>query len=464
MDAITSLFERGSPPWHEPSQLAAHLANSGETLLARSTNNTWDPLQQPQEYAQNMLTAWIVLQLAGQIALPILIATLLFSKRIARRNPTIVNLCIVWTLATIPPELLFYTDKATGPQLPSTMLCLFQASTISAVPPMAAMAYLSVVIHACSVIHENIHSQTPRPFAFDLRMVFLLGSPYICFLGFALLIAVIGSQNPADVQRQLFFCEVVHHRSSIPVFSFAVIIVTLTLAAQGWIGVMFYRNFMNRRRRPNTNATSRPLHNISAVDVQLLIRMVAFTLFEVVIVFSSISAIFSPDMYAAQLLFATPPFAVFVIFSSSRDIYEAWFPCLFRRKATSESKSSESRTEPEPEKTPNWEVLPSSPQPESTLSRYSQASSSSRAGLVPPPPAITKDARMYRERDVDLEKGVVLPRSGLGVVTALGLDGEWRGQGSSTVKVVGGSNPSSPESPMSAIRALRASTGSRSKS
>ena len=51
---------------------------------------------------------------------------------------------------------------------------------------------------------------------------------------------------------------------------------------------------------------------------------------------------------------------------------------------------------------------------------------------------------MYRERDVDLEKGVVLPRSGLGVVTALGLDGEWRGQGSSTVKVVGGSNPSSP--------------------
>lgn len=56
--------------------------------------------------AQNMLGAWIGLQLAGQVTLPILIATLLFHKRIARRNPTIINLCIVWTLATIPPEIL----------------------------------------------------------------------------------------------------------------------------------------------------------------------------------------------------------------------------------------------------------------------------------------------------------------------------------------------------------------------
>ena len=78
-----------------------------ETLTARDNGNgssaSTDNFTVPE---QNMRTAWIGLQLAGQISLPILIATLLFHKRVASRNPTIVNLCIVWTLATIPPELL----------------------------------------------------------------------------------------------------------------------------------------------------------------------------------------------------------------------------------------------------------------------------------------------------------------------------------------------------------------------
>ena len=56
----------------------------------------------------------------------------------------------------------------------------------------------------------------------------------------------------------------------------------------GWIAVMFYRNHSVRRRRrtlnPRLMTNSSLTSNISAMDIQLFIRMVAFTLFEVVIV------------------------------------------------------------------------------------------------------------------------------------------------------------------------------------
>ena len=101
MDAISSLLESASAPhWLVTESLTARDNGTGSSTSA-------DIFTVPDARAeQNMRTAWIGLQLAGQISLPILIATLLFHKRIARRNPTIVNLCIVWTLATIPPELL----------------------------------------------------------------------------------------------------------------------------------------------------------------------------------------------------------------------------------------------------------------------------------------------------------------------------------------------------------------------
>jgi hypothetical protein len=56
---------------------------------------------------KRIMVAWIALQLAGQVTLPILVVTLLFSKRIAPRNPTVINLCIVWAIGTIPPLLLY---------------------------------------------------------------------------------------------------------------------------------------------------------------------------------------------------------------------------------------------------------------------------------------------------------------------------------------------------------------------
>ncbi|KAF8487826.1 hypothetical protein JB92DRAFT_3254619 [Gautieria morchelliformis] len=123
-DIITLLVDRES--YSHPN--ASYMARG---ILAANDTSPETPTQTAQ--SMRMRTAWIRLQLAGQVTLPILITTLLFYKRIARCNPTVINLCIVWTMATIPPELLFYTGRYN--ETPSTMLCLFQVSMISAMLP-----------------------------------------------------------------------------------------------------------------------------------------------------------------------------------------------------------------------------------------------------------------------------------------------------------------------------------------
>jgi hypothetical protein len=100
MDALASLVDRGSHSGsHSNSSLHSATHSASMTVHHNAT-------KAQLEEGNVMLVAWLTLQLLGQVTLPILIGTLLFHKRIARRNPTVINLCIVWTLATIPPELL----------------------------------------------------------------------------------------------------------------------------------------------------------------------------------------------------------------------------------------------------------------------------------------------------------------------------------------------------------------------
>ncbi|KAF8515952.1 hypothetical protein JB92DRAFT_2912658 [Gautieria morchelliformis] len=293
MDIITLLVDRESYSHPDASYMARWI------LAANDTSP-----ETPTQTAQNM---------PGDPAHPHRHAP--FHKRIARRNPTVINLCIVWTLATIPPELLFYTGRYN--ETPSTMLCLFQASMISAMPPMPL--------------------------------------PYLSFFTFSLYIAIVGSRNPDDVIRGLFVCKVINHNLSFPVFSFTVVVAALTLIAQFWVSVMFYRNYLARRRRHTygSRTSKRPLHELSSVYIQLLIRMVAYTIFEIVVM----------------------------------DIFQAWFPCFFRNRS-------------EPALDPRTTYDDKMPHDMSGISQYSQQS------LLPLPLAKTKVSWVDREASADLEKGV----------------------------------------------------------
>lgn len=53
------------------------------------------------------LNAAFILVTLGQIALNLLIGTMLFSNQVRRRNVTVINLLLVTVLASIPPAFLY---------------------------------------------------------------------------------------------------------------------------------------------------------------------------------------------------------------------------------------------------------------------------------------------------------------------------------------------------------------------
>jgi hypothetical protein len=53
-----------------------------------------------------LLSTLFVLLTVGQVLLTLLITTLLLSKRVRRRNATLINLLLVCIASTIPPPLL----------------------------------------------------------------------------------------------------------------------------------------------------------------------------------------------------------------------------------------------------------------------------------------------------------------------------------------------------------------------
>lgn len=394
---------------------------------------------------QPLVLAWIILQLAGQITLPILVATMVFHKRVARRNPTIINLCIAWTAATIPPELLFYAGKYKGPE-PSTMLCLLQAATISAVPPMAAMAYLSVVIHACTVMYEIRKDVTVRPFTVNLRMVTLLASPYIAFLAFALYVAFVGAGNSKDIVRDTFFCVVAAHNVSTPVFVFTITIVVFTLAGQCWIAYYCYKDYREKRF---SSSNKDGVTTSAGVDLQFLFRMISFTIFEIVIVVACVSSIFNPQLTYAQLLLATPPFAVFLIFATSKDILSAWFPCFFPRD----------RSPPPTELYRNGSILNVS-RADRTISQYSRSVYSDFSRTHQSQDSVTSTTSLIHSGAPGrMREGGSVPGSSLREPIRLHIPKQrsWVFEGdSATVTVQSGS--SRLESPMDVIRSFKASS------
>ncbi|KAK7695277.1 hypothetical protein QCA50_002467 [Cerrena zonata] len=84
----------------------------------------------------------------GHIGLPILVGTLLFSKRI-RRPPAVTNMLITWILESISYCLVLYTGP-TIRQHPPFTLCLLQAAFVHAAPPTQIITHSSDPLSQCS--------------------------------------------------------------------------------------------------------------------------------------------------------------------------------------------------------------------------------------------------------------------------------------------------------------------------
>ena len=127
------------------------IPSSAALLVARmapaASNATLDVQQKVwnREMTHAVVWTWLGLNIAGQVLLTLLLATLLFSRRLkAQRHPILLNFVVTWLITTFPACLLLYGGGHEGAQ-PDPGLCLYNAALMAGVPPMAAVAFLSVV-------------------------------------------------------------------------------------------------------------------------------------------------------------------------------------------------------------------------------------------------------------------------------------------------------------------------------
>ncbi|KLO12215.1 hypothetical protein SCHPADRAFT_929385 [Schizopora paradoxa] len=336
-----------------------------------------------QSYVQTQRkneTIFLWLQVTGgQILLPVLLLTIVFSRNV-HRNLVFVNFCCSWFLSSIVYSLLLYRGRSDPDSLsltPSKQLCLAQASLVNGVQPLTACTTLGIVIQLLSSLY-SVKKGTVADSSKGRRLLtlVLLIFPYFVFLVFTIVSAVLGSPealtslgtprpNTNLAVPGVFYCTILLNSSSFsgakslassPVLlSFQLLILSLCLEA--FIVVFILKNLKTLRKKLPTAWT------------QVLIRIVVLSVHRFVLIYLLYnsplvkSASSSPNelyesfvntMYVgnfSDFMQATAPIVVFLVFASEKDVLNAW--CFWRRKSNSTpTVSKESFVEAEASGTP----------------------------------------------------------------------------------------------------------------
>ncbi|OBZ71540.1 hypothetical protein A0H81_08424 [Grifola frondosa] len=251
------------------------------------------------------LSVWLFFQIAADhILLPILVATFLLSRSIAR-HPTVINVCCTWIIAGIISSLLFYVGEHVGPE-PSKGLCIAQSGLIAAVPPMTSVAVLALVYHTWASFNPSRVESRRKLSKYSPLVIALLSAPYIVFAIFAGIGIGLGTQHPEMVNRARRSSTAPSTRipcndNTMAIFTALVCIAATILELR--LVVMLSRNWRALRRAGYD----------SGIDIQLAIRVGIFTLYILT------ATIVFPDMFAASV-----GMAFFLVFASQSDVLRVW--------------------------------------------------------------------------------------------------------------------------------------------
>ncbi|KAJ3801563.1 hypothetical protein GGU11DRAFT_674865, partial [Lentinula aff. detonsa] len=272
--------------------------------------------------ATPLLNVWIYFNLVSNIILlPILVLTFVLSKKVTKRHPSLINVCITWIFFGIFSLLLFFGGRAkpTDPN-PSAALCIVQTSLLFGIPPMWSVAIFVLMYfilgHMLLVRFKKIKSQTT-----SLPTVQMLGAPYIVQFCFSLATLVISLQNPQYVTRQhrFFYCALEYPPLSNAMSIFTLIFCLAIITIQFRICLVLYRNCRGLRQAGES----------MVVDLQFLVRVVVFGVFIITGMFVDVLSMFSQRSVAPDLYVATAGTIVFLVFGSQADVLRVW--CFWRK-------------------------------------------------------------------------------------------------------------------------------------
>ncbi|KAK7686640.1 hypothetical protein QCA50_010240 [Cerrena zonata] len=266
-----------------------------------------------------------VLVTVGDILLILLLGTLLFSERVRRRNLSLINLLVVTIIASVPPALLYYGQEILN-RRPPHALCFSQAILKHGTDPMFVIASLALVIEFLQGTGKMVLRFIQKH---HYRVAVLVAMPYITFIIFATITAILGAVFPTRVRhkKSQVACTVNFPALTHSVEFFSVLAVLITLAIEI---ITFYRLRKSwkdvKPALPSTGERARS-GGSSTFGYSHAMRIVGFTVLQLNFIilsgidfyFTSVATHIIPIVYESLI-----PLGTFLIFGTTEDCLHAW--------------------------------------------------------------------------------------------------------------------------------------------
>ncbi|CAA7260287.1 unnamed protein product [Cyclocybe aegerita] len=268
------------------------------------------------------LVAFLVLNMwPSHLGLPVLLAIVLFSKRV-KRHPTFINLIIALMIVGFSSSLLVYAGRTTGPE-PSRMLCLLQASLLYGMPAISSTSACMLFLQMFYMIRAAYHGKQYQEMDHMLRLWLMLIAPYVVFFASMLATAIVGASHPEQVSRsrRFFYCSLdcLPITNTITLFSAGVLLVALILII--WTTVMIYKRW---KQSLGQGAKAR-----WTSDLSLPIRIICFGFYVIICMSLSLLSVKSPSTPVPDVLISTAATVFLFIFGTQPDILSVL--CFWRK-------------------------------------------------------------------------------------------------------------------------------------
>ncbi|THH06286.1 hypothetical protein EW145_g4191 [Phellinidium pouzarii] len=269
-----------------------------------------DHLQHVQQVDERI---FLGIQIAGgQILLPILVLTIIFSRKVTR-HPVFINFCVSWIFSSIIYSMLVYKGRSNDDDLslnPTYDACLIQAALINGVQALTVSSSLALVVHLWIILRfcaksKNDPSLFGKHKSEMLYTFSILGIPFAVFVAFTVYSVVAGSAmaiNEATEQQipnsnlsvpGVFYCVILFNSnlsaSITPglglvraTYIFSAVISLVTMCFEGLVAHLIFRQRVELRR-------------ISRGWLMAFLRVVLFSVYRILSICLNLAIILYPD-------------------------------------------------------------------------------------------------------------------------------------------------------------------------
>ncbi|KAF8317359.1 hypothetical protein DL93DRAFT_2154268 [Clavulina sp. PMI_390] len=274
-------------------------------------------------YDTGYLYVWFTFEtVGGLIGMPILLLTLSLSS--LKRLKTHYNLLLTWTVSAIISNMLFFAGRAFPSQPePSYELCLLQSSMIYGVPVLLAAAALALIYETRMVITGKAGAMKSK-----MRSTLLLGAPWVAWLVVSITSLFVGQFASTELgrERRFFYCSFKNNALTDPIGIVTGLIVMLATWYTFQVGYRMYHSWQKMK-----DMVQNPEAAENAVgSAYVILRITLFGVDLSLALFLAFISLFMPETPLPDILAASMPFTVFLIFGTQQDVWMAWLAALRR--------------------------------------------------------------------------------------------------------------------------------------